>query len=144
GESLSKLLLTKTWVNQERELARKAVHLLKMFNMLSYVNSKVPELSAAHIKMLETVRGLMTPAKLYLLDEPAAGVDYSMARELFTYVKRLRDGHGLTFLIIEHRLEILMEYVDYVYVLHNGKLLSEGRPQEVVSDPKVIEAYIGV
>lgn len=144
GENVSKLFLTKAWVSQERELARKAVNLLKIFNMLHCVNSKVSELSAAHIKMLETARGLMTPAKLYMLDEPAAGVDYSVARELFTYVRRLRDEHNLTFLIIEHRLEILMEYVDYVYVLHNGKLLSEGKPQEVVSDPKVIEAYIGV
>lgn len=144
GENPVKALLKNSWSTQEKELAKKAIELLKVFNMLHYVNSKISELSAAHIKMLETIRGLMTPAKLYLLDEPAAGVDYAMARELFTYVRRLRDEHNLTFFIIEHRLEILMEYVDYVYVLHNGKLLSEGKPQEVISDPKVIEAYIGV
>lgn len=144
GESPVRALLRNSWSAQERELTKKAIELLKTFNMLHYVNSKISELSAAHIKMLETIRGLMTPAKLYLLDEPAAGVDYMMAKELFTYVRKLRDEHGLTFFIIEHRLEILMEYVDYVYVLHNGKLLSEGKPQEVISDPKVIEAYIGV
>ncbi|MEM0026240.1 MAG: ABC transporter ATP-binding protein [Zestosphaera sp.] len=144
GESPVRALFRNSWSTQERELAEKAIELLKKFNMLHYVNSRISELSAAHIKMLETIRGLMTPAKLYLLDEPAAGVDYMMAKELFTYVKRLRDEHNLTFFIIEHRLEILMEYVDYVYVLHNGKLLSEGKPQEVISDPKVIEAYIGV
>lgn len=143
GESPARALFRSSWSKQEMELARKAVELLKMFGMLHYAHSKVSELSVAHIKMLETIRGLMTPAKLYLLDEPAAGVDYSMARKLFTYVKRLRDELGLTFFIIEHRLEILMEFVDYVYVLHNGKLLSEGKPQEVVSDPKVVEAYIG-
>jgi branched-chain amino acid transport system ATP-binding protein len=144
GENPVRALFRNSWSKQERELASKAIELLKTFNMLHYVNSKISELSAAHIKMLETIRGLMTPAKLYLLDEPAAGVDYAMARELFTYVRKLRDEHNLTFFIIEHRLEILMEYVDYVYVLHNGKLLSEGKPQEVISDPKVIEAYIGV
>jgi branched-chain amino acid transport system ATP-binding protein len=144
GEHPVRALFRNSWSKQERELASKAIELLKTFNMLHYVNSKISELSAAHIKMLETIRGLMTPAKLYLLDEPAAGVDYAMARELFTYVRKLRDEHNLTFFIIEHRLEILMEYVDYVYVLHNGKLLSEGKPQEVISDPKVIEAYIGV
>ncbi len=144
GESPVRALFRNSWSKQERELASKAIELLKTFNMLHYVNSKISELSAAHIKMLETIRGLMTPAKLYLLDEPAAGVDYAIARELFTYVKKLRDEHNLTFFIIEHRLEILMEYVDYVYVLHNGRLLSEGKPQEVISDPKVIEAYIGV
>lgn len=144
GESITKALFVKSWSKEERELARRAISLLRAFGMSQYINSKISELSAAHIKMLETMRGLMTPAKLYLLDEPAAGVDYPVARELFTYVRRLREEQGLTFLIIEHRLEILMEFVDYVYVLHNGKLLSEGRPQEVISDPKVIEAYIGV
>jgi branched-chain amino acid transport system ATP-binding protein len=144
GERPLRALFKGSWSEQERELARRAVELLKRFDMLQYVNSKVSELSAAHIKMLETIRGLMTPAKLYLLDEPTAGVDYAMARELFDYVKRLRDEHGLTFLVIEHRLEILMDYVDYVYVLHNGKLLAEGKPQEVTAEPKVIEAYIGV
>ncbi|MGC8975029.1 MAG: ABC transporter ATP-binding protein [Thermoprotei archaeon] len=144
GENPLRALFTNSWGTQERELAKKAIELLKTFNMLHYANSKISELSAAHIKMLETIRGLMTPAKLYLLDEPAAGVDYAMAKELFTYVRKLRDEHNLTFFIIEHRLEILMEYVDYVYVLHNGKLLSEGKPQEVISDPKVVEAYIGV
>ncbi len=144
GESITKALFIKSWSDEEREFARRAINLLRLFGMSRYVDSKIYELSAAHIKMLETMRGLMTPAKLYLLDEPAAGVDYPVARELFTYVRRLREEQELTFLIIEHRLEILMEFVDYVYVLHNGKLLSEGRPQEVISDPKVIEAYIGV
>ncbi|MEO3993985.1 MAG: ABC transporter ATP-binding protein [Desulfurococcaceae archaeon TW002] len=144
GEKPVSALFRNSWSAQEKALAKKAIELLKTFNMLHYANSKISELSAAHIKMLETIRGLMTPAKLYLLDEPTAGVDYLMAKELFTYVRRLRDEHNLTFFIIEHRLEILMEYVDYVYVLHNGKLLSEGKPQEVISDPKVIEAYIGV
>lgn len=143
GEDVIKALYVKSWRDQEIELSKKAVGLLRMFNMLPYVNSRISELSVSHMKMLETIRGLMTPAKLYLLDEPTAGVDYSIARELFTYVKRLREEQSLSFLIIEHRIEILMEFVDYVYVLHNGRLLSEGKPNEVTSDPKVIEAYIG-
>ncbi len=144
GEDITRVFYEKTWRDQELELARKAVKLLKTFNMLQYANLMASELSVAHMKMLETMRGLMTPATLYLLDEPAAGVDYPQARELFSYVKRLRNEQGLSFLIIEHRIEILMEFVDYVYVLHNGRLLCEGKPQEVVSDPRVIEAYIGV
>ena len=85
----------------------------------------------------------MGNAKLILLDEPAAGVAYDVAREMFKFILKLRSELGLTFFIIEHRLEILMEFVDYVYVLHNGKLLAEGKPEEVVNNPKVIEAYIG-
>ncbi len=142
GERVLDAPFKSRWEKQERELARKAVELLKRFGMGDYVFSRVTELSVAHIKLLETIRGLMTSAKLYLLDEPAAGVDYGVARELFNYIRGLRE-EGLTFLIVEHRLDVLMDYVDYVYVLHNGRLLSEGRPSEVVSDPKVIEAYIG-
>jgi branched-chain amino acid transport system ATP-binding protein len=144
GEDVRKVFYEKAWRDQELELSRKAIKLLKAFNMLQYANLRASELSVAHMKMLETMRGLMTPASLYLLDEPAAGVDYPVARELFSYIKRLRDEQGLSFLIIEHRIEILMEFVDYVYVLHNGRLLFEGKPREVVSDPRVIEAYIGV
>ena len=131
------------WEGQEKELARKAVRLLKRFGLGDYVHANVSELSAAHIKLLETIRGLMTDAKLYLLDEPAAGVAYDMAKEMFTFIRKLRDEEGLTFFIIEHRLEVLMEFVDYVYVLHNGKLLAEGRPDEVVQNKAVIEAYLG-
>lgn len=131
------------WGEQEKELARKAVRLLKRFGLGDYIHASVSELSAAHIKLLETIRGLMTDAKLYLLDEPAAGVAYDMAKEMFSFIRKLRDKEGLTFFIIEHRLEVLMEFVDYVYVLHNGKLLAEGTPDEVVQNKAVIEAYLG-
>ncbi|MEM2726091.1 MAG: ABC transporter ATP-binding protein, partial [Candidatus Bathyarchaeia archaeon] len=59
------------------------------------------------------------------------------------YISHLRRTRGLTFFIIEHRIELLFDYVDYVYVLHMGRVLSQGTPEEVASDPKVIEAYIG-
>jgi len=143
GEKILVAPFRSRWEKQEKELARKAVALLKKFGLGDYVRAKVSELSAAHMKMIETIRGLITDAKVYLLDEPAAGVAYTTARELFTFIRRLRDEEGLTFFIIEHRLEVLMDFVDYVYVLHNGKLLSEGKPDEVMNDPKVIEAYIG-
>ncbi len=135
--------LRSRWEKQEKELAKKAVKLLKRFGLKEYIHANVSELSAAHIKLLETIRGLMTDAKLYLLDEPAAGVAYDMAKEMFSFIKRLRDEEGLTFFVIEHRLEVLMEFVDYVYVLHNGKLLAEGKPDEVVQNKAVIEAYLG-
>ncbi len=143
GESPLNALFKKKWANQEMNLARQAFNILKMLGLAPYTNIKVSDLSAAHIKLLETARGLMGGTKLLLLDEPTAGVAYTTARELFDFIVKLRDEKGLTFFIIEHRLEVLMDYVEYVYVLHNGKLLSEGKPDEVVEDKKVIEAYIG-
>lgn len=142
GENPLKALKPSSWTEEERALARKAVSLLRRFGLLEYANVRVSELSGAHIKLLETIRGLMTPAKLFLLDEPAAGVEAGAAHELFRLVRELR-SEGYTFLIVEHRIEILMQYVDYVYVLHNGQLLAEGKPEEVTSNPKVVEAYIG-
>lgn len=143
GERPLNAFLRRKWVRQEIDIAKKAIDLLKTLGLAEYARTKVSELSAAHIKLLETARGLMGGAKLLLLDEPTAGVSYDAARRLFNFIVRLRKEKGLTFFIIEHRLEVLMDYVEYVYVLHNGKLLSQGKPEEVIEDKKVIEAYLG-
>jgi len=144
GESIFNAIMgPRKWGRDEVELAKKGLQILKVFRIAPYAKLKPTQLSAAHIKLLETARGLMGNAKLILLDEPAAGVSYDVAHEMFKFILNLRKELGLTFFIIEHRLEILMEFVDYVYVLHNGKLLAEGKPDEVINNPKVIEAYIG-
>jgi branched-chain amino acid transport system ATP-binding protein len=142
GEGPLRALSLRAWVEEERALARRALELLKRFGLLEYANVRVSELSGAHMKLVETIRGLMTPAKLFLLDEPAAGVEATVAHDLFRLVREL-NSNGYTFLIVEHRIEILMQYVDYVYVLHNGQLLAEGKPEEIVTNEKVVEAYIG-
>jgi branched-chain amino acid transport system ATP-binding protein len=142
GEHPLKAINPETWQEEEKALAKKAIELLKRFGLVEYAHVKVSELSGAHMKLVETIRGLMTPARVFLLDEPAAGVEATAAHNLFRLVREL-NANGYTFLIVEHRIEVLMQYVDYVYVLHNGQLLAEGKPDEVVSDKRVIEAYIG-
>ncbi|MCX8170959.1 MAG: ABC transporter ATP-binding protein [Candidatus Bathyarchaeota archaeon] len=143
GENLLKAPLRKTWIKEESEIANEVKNLLKEFDMDGLHKMPASGLSGGHVKMVETSKGILGRAKLILLDEPTAGVHYAVGRNLFEYISYLRKTFNLTFFIIEHRIDLLFDYVDYVYVLHMGKLLSQGTPEEVASDPKVIEAYIG-
>ena len=95
------------------------------------------------MKLLEVGRALMTGAKFLLLDEPISGVNPTLAHDIFARIIRLRDELGVTFFIVEHRLDIALSYVDYVHVMAHGKLLASGAPQAVISDERVIEAYLG-
>lgn len=143
GEKLLNAPFKKAWLNEEMQIANETKQLLKEFDMDKLYKTPVLDLSGGHIKMVETSKGILGRAKLILLDEPTAGVHYAVGKRLFGYINYLRKTYNLTFFIIEHRIDLLFDYVDYVYVLHMGKLLSEGAPEEIVSDPKVIEAYIG-
>lgn len=143
GESLLRAPSRKTWLNEEIQIANEVKSLLKEFDMDGLHKMLASDLSGGHVKMVETSKGILGRAKLILLDEPTAGVHYVVGKNLFEYINYLRKTYNLTFFIIEHRIDLLFDYVDYVYVLHMGRLLSEGTPEEVASDPKVIEAYIG-
>lgn len=143
GENIVNSFRRSKWLREEEELVRRAVGLLKMFNKLDIVSKYPSELSIGDVKLIETLRGLMTPARLYLLDEPLAGLDLRTARSLMDLIKRLNRDCGISFLIVEHRVDLLMEIADFVYVLHNGVLLASGTPSEIINDPRVTKAYIG-
>ena len=85
----------------------------------------------------------MGAPKLLLLDEPTAGVAPKLAYDIFQQIARLRDDHGITLLIIEHRLEILFDFVDAVHVMHLGKLLASGSAAEISENATVREVYFG-
>jgi branched-chain amino acid transport system ATP-binding protein len=95
------------------------------------------------MKLVEIGRALMSDAKLYLLDEPVSGVNPTLAHEIFGRIIGLREQYGITFFIIEHRLDIALKYVDYVNAMASGKLIAAGSPKEIISDRKVIQAYLG-
>jgi branched-chain amino acid transport system ATP-binding protein len=85
----------------------------------------------------------MTGAKMVMMDEPASGLNPTLAHKVFEHLEDIKEKIGLTFLIIEHRLDIALQYVDYVYAMAQGSVISQGTGDEVMNDPKVIEGYLG-
>jgi len=110
--------------------------------MSGTVNLQARSLSGGQKKLLELGRALMVEPDLLLLDEPVSGVNPVLAQEIASRVLALR-GRGRTFLIIEHNMEFIMELADRLYVMANGTVLREGRPDDVRIDPAVLAAYLG-
>ena len=95
------------------------------------------------MKLLQLASSLMGDPRMVLLDEPAAGVAPRLAQDIFKSIETRRKENGTTFVIIEHRLEILFDYVDYVFVMARGKIIAQGKPDDVVKEQNVIDAYLG-
>ncbi len=131
------------WGHDETAHAEAAVTVLEQVQLLQHYDTLASDLSGGQMKLLEIARCLMGKPKLLLLDEPTAGVAPKLAYEIFQQIARLRDDYGITFLIVEHRLEILFDFADYVYVMHLGNLLAEGTVDTIANDATVREVYFG-
>ncbi len=143
GESFRRSLLKGSWVKKEVEATERAYAILQLLGLDKVWDRQASTLSGGQMKLLELARALMSGAKLVLLDEPISGVNPTLAHEIFGRILRLRDELGVTFLIVEHRLEIALSYVDAVTAMALGKVVAAGKPELVMADPKVIEAYLG-
>ena len=143
GEKYSVSLLRKLWEKVELKIADKAVNTLELLKILHVARNLSGAISGGQMKLVELARGLMSDPKMLLLDEPAAGVNPTLAHEIFKFLTHLRDERGMTMLIIEHRLDILFDYVDYVYVMHRGRIVAEGTPEEIVNNKVVVDIYLG-
>ncbi len=143
GESFIKALYRKAWVSEEEKATEKALNLLELLNLDHMWNRPATHLSGGQMKLVEAGRAIMSGAKMILMDEPASGIYPKLAHEVFSYLTEMRNKLGVTFLIIEHRLELVLPYVDYVYAMSTGKIISEGNPKKVLSDPAVVDSYLG-
>lgn len=143
GERPTQAPWHRLWREQEMKLAGRAANVLEQLLLRPLFAARAADLSGGQMKLLELGRSLMGDPQLMLLDEPTAGVAPNLAYEIFQEIERLRREEGLTFLIVEHRLEILFDFVDRLYVMHLGEVIAQGTPDQVSADPRVREVYFG-
>lgn len=143
GESFLKALWKRSWLAKEAEIVDFALHVLQLLRLDHLWNEQASKLSGGQMKLLEIGRALMSGARMIMMDEPVAGVNPVLAHEILAHTMDLRSKLGITFLFVEHRLEIALQYVDHVYAMDKGRVISEGPPEKVMNDPRVIDAYLG-
>jgi branched-chain amino acid transport system ATP-binding protein len=143
GEGFLRSVIKRSWIKQEKEAAELAFKTLNVVGLYEVWDKPAESLSGGQMKLLEIARGLMGGAKVVLLDEPISGVNPRLAHEIFGRLVSLRRDLGITFFIIEHRLDIALQYIDTVVAMAYGKLIAAGKPELVMTDPRLIEAYLG-
>jgi branched-chain amino acid transport system ATP-binding protein len=121
----------------------KATQVLEFVELIHLRDEYAGNLSGGQKKLLELARTLMTDPKMILLDEPGAGVNRVLMRKLTDDIERLRRELGITFLVIEHDMDLVTQLCETVIVMSEGAKLAEGTPEQVKSDERVLEAYLG-
>lgn len=136
------LVRSPRFLKGERRLREQAEQLLAKVGLLADAEVQASSLPYGKQRRLEIARALALQPSLLLLDEPAAGMVDEEQRELAQLLRELR-SEGLTLLVIDHNIRFLLSVVDRVQVMNHGQLIAEGKPDKVVADPAVIEAYLG-
>ena len=122
---------------------RKSEDLLKFVGLFAKRHLRAGDLSFGQQKLLEFAMALMNEPKMLMLDEPTAGINPTLINGLMNRLRRVNGEFGITLLVIEHNMRVIMNLADYIYCLAHGELLAEGKPQEIQNDQRVIDAYLG-
>ena len=142
GEGLFRSLVPALWRKQDQELEARAMDLLVKFKLDAKHDDYAASLSGGQRKLLEMARALMSKPSLVMLDEPMAGVNPALTQSLLDHILDLKE-EGMTVLFVEHDMQMVSHIADWVIVMAEGRVVAEGPPEVVMSNPAVIDAYLG-
>ncbi|MNN20576.1 Methionine import ATP-binding protein MetN [compost metagenome] len=131
------------WTRQPPAALDRAREVLRLAGLQDHLDQRAAELSFGQQKLLEIGMALMNEPKLLLLDEPTAGVNPVMIETLIALLRDINARLGITLLVIEHNMRVMMQLAGHVYCLAHGEVLAQGSPAQIMDHPAVIEAYLG-
>lgn len=140
---VSALFRLPRYTRQEKEIIERSEEILKIFNLLDKKDEVAKNLPYGDQRRLEIARAVAAKPVLLLLDEPAAGMNPNETKDLMKLILWLRDHLGLTILLIEHDMSLVMGVCERIYVLDHGEIIAQGTPNEIKKNKKVIAAYLG-
>jgi ABC-type branched-chain amino acid transport systems, ATPase component len=140
---LTSVLRLPKFYRKEAEMRQKVRELLAIFDLADKVDTLAKNLPYGQQRRLEIVRALATEPKILFLDEPAAGMNPQETADLTQLIRKIQQDFGLTIVLIEHDMNLVMDVCERIYVLEYGQIIAEGVPEEIKNNPRVIEAYLG-